>query len=99
VGVTTSLTSKYAHFSTVRFSTDAQLLVGAGRFSLPIYSLSIYSSSISSFMSDPERRALRLLLKREWEKTKEDYRAAGKPFGEGRGLDLWVKYGQLTTVN
>ena len=50
-------------------------------------------------MSDPERRALRLLLKREWEKTKEDYRAAGKPFGEGRGLDLWVKYGQLTTVN
>jgi len=50
-------------------------------------------------MSDPERRTLRLLLKREWEKAKEDYRAAGEPFGEGRGLDLWVKYGQLTTTN
>ena len=50
-------------------------------------------------MSDPERRTLRLLLKREWEKTREDYRAAGKPFGKGRGIDIWVEYGQLTTVN
>ena len=86
-------------------STDARFLGGGsgvfslGVVSLPISDLSISNSSISSFMSDPERRSLRLLLKREWEKTKEDYRAAGKPFGEGRGLDLWVEYGQLTTVN
>ena len=50
-------------------------------------------------MSDPQRRTLRLLLKREWEKTRADYRAAGEPFGEGRGLDLWVEYGHLTTAN
>ena len=42
--------------------------------------------------------ALRLLLKLEWEEAKEDYRTAGEPFGE-KGLDLWVEYGQLTTVN
>ena len=97
--MTASFTSKYGHFLTVPLSTDARFLVGTGRFSLLIYNLSTYSSSISSFMSDPERRTLRLLLKREWEKAKEDYRAAGEPFGEGRGLDLWVKYGQLTTTN
>jgi hypothetical protein len=28
-----------------------------------------------------------------------DYRAAGKPFGEERGLDIWVEYEQLTTVD
>ncbi len=50
-------------------------------------------------MTDPERTALRLWLKLEWEKVREDYRAAGKPFGEGRGLGLWIEYGQLTTMN
>lgn len=50
-------------------------------------------------MTDRERAVLRLWLELEWEKTREDYRAAGKPFGEGRGLDIWVEYGQLTTVN
>jgi hypothetical protein len=35
----------------------------------------------------------------EWEKTKAAYREAGAPFGWGRGLDIWVEHGQLTTVN
>mgnify|MGYP000335404230 CR=1 FL=1 len=50
-------------------------------------------------MESPERETLRLLLELEWEKARDDYLAAGKPFGDGRGLDLWIEYGQLTTVN
>jgi hypothetical protein len=49
-------------------------------------------------MTDRQPMALRLLLELEWEETREDYEMAGKPFGE-EGLDLWVEYGQLTTVN
>lgn len=50
-------------------------------------------------MNDVERRILRCILEIEWQKTREDYRAAGAPFGEGRGLDIWIEYGQLTTSN
>ena len=50
-------------------------------------------------MTDLERTALRLLLEIEWKKVRADYRAAGQPFGKGRGLDIWVEYEQLTTVN
>jgi hypothetical protein len=50
-------------------------------------------------MTDLERTSLRLLLEIEWEKVRADYQAAGKPFGEGKGLDMWVEYGQLTTAN
>jgi len=38
------------------------------------------------------------ILQIEWEKTREDYHAAGTPFGP-EGLEIWVEYGQLTTVN
>lgn len=54
-----------------------------------------YSGKMTSF----QRAALRLKLELEWQRVKEDYAAAGKPFGEGRGLDIWVEYMQLTTVN
>lgn len=50
-------------------------------------------------MTDAERRLLRRYLEAEWEKTRFAYRAAGEPFGPGRGLEIWISYGQLTTVN
>ncbi len=50
-------------------------------------------------MTDPERKLLRRFLQAEWEKTKAAYREAGAPFGWGRGLDIWVEHGQLTTMN
>lgn len=49
-------------------------------------------------MSDRERIAIRILLTLEWEKAREEYRDAGQPFGEGRGLDLWTP-GGLTGVH
>jgi hypothetical protein len=50
-------------------------------------------------MTDLKRRALRLRLELKWWKAKRDYAAAGAPFGLGRGIDLWIEYGQGTTVN
>lgn len=50
-------------------------------------------------MTDLQRSALRLRLEPEWLTVKEDYELAGTPFGPGRGLEIWVEYGQLTTVN
>jgi hypothetical protein len=50
-------------------------------------------------MTDRQRAALQLLIDAEWMKAKANYAAAGKPFGEGRGIDIWIEYGQLTTVN
>ncbi len=50
-------------------------------------------------MTNLERKRLRRFLQAEWEKTKAAYREAGAPFGWGRGLDIWVEHGQLTTVN
>lgn len=52
-----------------------------------------------STMTHLERRFLRRFLEIEWEKTRADYYAAGAPFGPGRGLEIWVEYGQLTTLN
>ena len=35
-----------------------------------------------------------------WREARQDYRAAGAPFGSSRrGLQLWVKYEQRTTCN
>jgi hypothetical protein len=50
-------------------------------------------------MNESEREILRHFLQVEWEKTKAAYRAAGAPFGWGRGLDIWIEHGQLTTTN
>ncbi len=50
-------------------------------------------------MTDAERSILRRFLESEWEKTRAEYRAAGAPFGSGRGLEIWIQSGQLTTVN
>lgn len=50
-------------------------------------------------MTDRERKLLRHFLQREWEKTRAAYRSAGAPFGPDRGLELWIEFGQLTTVN
>lgn len=50
-------------------------------------------------MTDAERRILRCFLEAEWEKTRAEYREAGTPFGSGRGLEIWIQFGQLTTVN
>lgn len=50
-------------------------------------------------MTNLKRTVLRLTLELEWQKAKRGYEAAGKPFGDGRGIDLWVEYRQWTTVN
>lgn len=43
---------------------------------------------------------LRRLLEFCWQETRRDYRAAGDPFGRSqRGLELWIRYEQRTTVN
>jgi hypothetical protein len=31
--------------------------------------------------------------------VRADYAAAGKSFDEEKGLDVWIEYGQLATVN
>ena len=46
-----------------------------------------------------KRLALRLRLELKWKQAKRDYAAAGAPFGNGRGIDLWVEFGRRTTVN
>ena len=50
-------------------------------------------------MTDAERRILRRFLDRQWERTRAEYRAAGAPFVAGRGLEIWIQFGQLTTAN
>jgi hypothetical protein len=50
-------------------------------------------------MSDSERTALRILIDLEWAQARDNYAAAGHPFGEGRGLDIWIEFDQQTTVN
>lgn len=50
-------------------------------------------------MSDSERTALRILIDLEWAEARDDYAAAGQPFGNGRGLDVWIEFDQQTTVN
>lgn len=50
-------------------------------------------------MTDFKRSTLRLKLQMEWVKACRGYEEAGAPFGTGRGLEVWVEYGQLTTVN
>jgi len=49
-------------------------------------------------MNSSAEELISLLLHIEWEKTREDYRAAGSPFGP-EGLEIWAEYRQLTTVN
>ena len=53
----------------------------------------------TSAMTDHRRAAIQLLIQADWMEPEADYAAAGKPFGEGRGLDLWLEFGLTTTVN
>lgn len=40
------------------------------------------------------------LLKQLWREARKDYEAAGSPFGTSkRALDLWIMYGERTTIN
>ncbi|HKL89266.1 MAG TPA: hypothetical protein VJ884_09690 [Salinibacter sp.] len=50
-------------------------------------------------MSNSERTALRVLIDLEWAEARNDYVTAGRPFGDGRGLDIWIEFDQQTTVN
>lgn len=50
-------------------------------------------------MSDGERTALRVLLDLQWSACKKKYVEAGRPFGKGRGMDIWIQFDQRTTVN
>jgi hypothetical protein len=50
-------------------------------------------------MTDSERTALRVLLDLERKARQRAYESAGRPFGSGRGLDLWIEFDQKTTVN
>ena len=49
-------------------------------------------------MTPTQRKVLRLILELERERARADYAAVGEPFGE-EGLDIWIEYEQLTTVN
>ena len=61
--------------------------------------MSRFFKSSSLLMSDSERTALRILIDLEWAEARDDYAAAGQPFGDGRGLDVWIEFDQQTTVN
>jgi hypothetical protein len=50
-------------------------------------------------MTDLKRKTLRLRVELKWKPAKRDSVAAGTPFGNGRGINLWVEYGERTTVN
>lgn len=50
-------------------------------------------------MDKVDRKTLRRFIQREWQHTVMDYRQAGAPFGHGRGLEIWIEYGELTTVD
>lgn len=50
-------------------------------------------------MTDLERLLLRHFLETHWEDVRAAYRAAGTPFGPGRGVEIWAEYEQRTTVN
>jgi hypothetical protein len=50
-------------------------------------------------MTESERTALRVLIDLEWTDRLNAYRDVGRPFGAGRGLDLWIEFDQHTTVN
>lgn len=50
-------------------------------------------------MKERERRVLHNIIESAWQDAKAAYQAAGAPFGTGRGLEIWIDYGQLTTVN
>ncbi len=50
-------------------------------------------------MTNSERTALRILIDLEWTEMRKDYCNAGQPFGDGRGLEIWIEFDQQTTVN
>ena len=50
-------------------------------------------------MTDSERTALRVLIDLEWAEARSEYEDAGQPFGQGRGLEIWIEFDQETTVN
>jgi hypothetical protein len=58
------------------------------------------SSNLISFvpMTDSERTALRVLIDLEWAETRREYQDAGQPFGQGRGLEIWIEFDQQTTA-
>jgi len=60
---------------------------------------SLLEISTSLLMSNSERTALRVLIDLEWAEARNDYVTAGRPFGDGRGLDIWIEFDQQTTVN
>jgi len=68
---------------------------GTGRFSLP----ESYAAMNEDDIPDLQRKALRLWIEVKWLETEAEYRAAGSPFGPGHGVEIWVEYRQLTTVN
>lgn len=61
--------------------------------------LSLPTSTLIYVMTDFERTAVRRNMEFQWLKARRDYRAVGCPFGEGRGLEVWIEFGQVTTVN
>ena len=50
-------------------------------------------------MTDSERTALRVLIDLKWAETRDQYQDAGQPFGQGRGLEIWIEFDQQTTIN
>jgi hypothetical protein len=51
-------------------------------------------------MPNPSPDHFARVLDQLWKEARQDYHAAGAPFGpSGRALDVWILYGQRTTVN
>lgn len=50
-------------------------------------------------MTEYQRAVLQLLIETEWMDAKANYAGAGRPSGERRGMDIWIEFGQLTTVD
>jgi hypothetical protein len=51
-------------------------------------------------MPNPSPDHFARVLDQLWREARQDYRAAGAPFGSSaRALDVWILYGQRTTVN
>jgi hypothetical protein len=50
-------------------------------------------------MTDSERTARKVLLDLELQLARKRYRRAGRPFGRGQGLSVWIVFDTCTTVN
>lgn len=86
------------HFSRLHFWRCSDSCADLGIFLAPILT-KCFTDNDTGIMTDAKRTALRHTLEAKWRTARAHYVAAGEPFGPGRGLDVWIEYGQCTTTN